>query len=632
VLDDDGYFILAAYFNGIAHPPGYPLYTLLAHFATWVPLGSVAFRVHLLSAFFAALACSCLWYITRILIKERSYAYVAALGLAFSREFWSRAIISKTYTLNVFIILLAFFCAYDISRQDDEREVLRRMKYLFLCYGFGLGNHWPLVILSTPMLIALIWPRIGICRKYIHICLPYLLPGLALYAWMFVRSQMNPEISFYGPLDNLSDLWFYVSRQGYADIDVSPSADWHDKLYFIADVIPKVVEQYGLVGFLPVLAGVVYQRRILPTHIVLALILGFLGPTVCLILLLGFDYDRLHEVVFSFYPLPAYAITSLWMGIGIYAVVVTLKKYKVIHEHGKAMVAGLVLLVAGTTLAHNIAYNYRAHDDWARTFAKSVLDSLPPDSIMFLADDVNVGPIGYLNKVEGYRSDIEIYHVKGQVFRNRLYRPFKVNYQDVRKEVDRFIKSHANREIYYSNSLLHSYGTGMYGLYYKVIPEFRAGHNEAVLNPQLLEYWAFLLKRGKPWDPWEQIHYKSIFIGGCALFNHLEHTLRENENYQQLQAIHSKLCNNLSGSYVTIDSILQEGKPDWNRIRSLLKKADTQLDDAVLKSELSSLDYYRGIVFMHDKDYDGARSAFFQSINKWNHPENPSWQKLQELQ
>jgi len=58
VLEDDGIFILAAYFNGIAHPPGYPLYTLLGHLATYLPFGSVAFRVHLLSAFFG---CACMW-------------------------------------------------------------------------------------------------------------------------------------------------------------------------------------------------------------------------------------------------------------------------------------------------------------------------------------------------------------------------------------------------------------------------------------------------------------------------------------------------------------------------------------------------------------------------------------------
>jgi hypothetical protein len=43
---------------GTAHPPGYPLYTMLnAAFVHIVPWGSVALRANLLSAVFAILAC-----------------------------------------------------------------------------------------------------------------------------------------------------------------------------------------------------------------------------------------------------------------------------------------------------------------------------------------------------------------------------------------------------------------------------------------------------------------------------------------------------------------------------------------------------------------------------------------------
>ena len=42
-LEDSGALITVAQFSGIAHPPGYPLYTLL-------PFGTIAFRVQLLSA------------------------------------------------------------------------------------------------------------------------------------------------------------------------------------------------------------------------------------------------------------------------------------------------------------------------------------------------------------------------------------------------------------------------------------------------------------------------------------------------------------------------------------------------------------------------------------------------------
>ena len=49
-LEDSGLFISVAHEPGIAHPPGYPLYIMLAHLFTWIPLGSIAERVHALSA------------------------------------------------------------------------------------------------------------------------------------------------------------------------------------------------------------------------------------------------------------------------------------------------------------------------------------------------------------------------------------------------------------------------------------------------------------------------------------------------------------------------------------------------------------------------------------------------------
>ena len=53
---DSGELSAVAAGLGIAHPPGYPLFTLLGRLFTLLPFGTVAFRVGLLSAFTTALA------------------------------------------------------------------------------------------------------------------------------------------------------------------------------------------------------------------------------------------------------------------------------------------------------------------------------------------------------------------------------------------------------------------------------------------------------------------------------------------------------------------------------------------------------------------------------------------------
>src|SRR3954452_22340601 len=55
-LTDSGELIVVAQGLGVAHPPGFPLWVMLAHLASLVPLGNVAARINFSSAVFAALA------------------------------------------------------------------------------------------------------------------------------------------------------------------------------------------------------------------------------------------------------------------------------------------------------------------------------------------------------------------------------------------------------------------------------------------------------------------------------------------------------------------------------------------------------------------------------------------------
>ena len=220
VLEDDGYFILASWFNGIAHPPGYPLFTMLGHLAAQVLPGTAAVRVHTVSALFAALSCVMLWCVIYKLYGNRLLALTGAFMLAVSRVFWSQAIIAEVYTLNCFL----FLCLFRMGLELRDRYHQDGTKLLFsmaVVTGFGLSNHWPLLVLASPALVFLIWPA----RHRIMSRLPLLVAGLCIgllpYVWMVWRSQMNPEISFFGPIESLSDFWFYLSRKPYASVDTS---------------------------------------------------------------------------------------------------------------------------------------------------------------------------------------------------------------------------------------------------------------------------------------------------------------------------------------------------------------------------------------------------------------------------
>ena len=108
VLEDDGLFLMAGVHLGIAHPPGYPLYTLIVHLFTRLPFLDAAFLGHLSSAVLGALACGAVYCCARLLRASPAPALTAAWLFGVSEQFWSQAIIAEVYTLNA----LLFFATY----------------------------------------------------------------------------------------------------------------------------------------------------------------------------------------------------------------------------------------------------------------------------------------------------------------------------------------------------------------------------------------------------------------------------------------------------------------------------------------------------------------------------------------
>jgi len=198
-LEDDGLFIMSSYFLGIDHPPGYPLLTLLGKLFTLLPVGSIALRVHLLSAFFGALTCVALWLVVRALVADAVSAYTGAVLYGLSATFWSQAIIAETYTLNTFF----FFCLFYLALVFLATKNLRVLYVFAGVFGLSLANHWPLMLLSTPCLVLLLLPaRREVLRASPRMLAIAFVACVLPYLWMVVRSRMDPEISFYGPISD----------------------------------------------------------------------------------------------------------------------------------------------------------------------------------------------------------------------------------------------------------------------------------------------------------------------------------------------------------------------------------------------------------------------------------------------
>src|SRR6266576_3933294 len=200
-LTDSGELIVVARGLGIAHPPGVPLWIILAHLASLMPFGNIAVRINFSSALFAALACAMLTLTVAELTITASYlatskrrkkvgqqsktaeesgparllfavpAVGAGLLMAFSRTLWSYATITEVYTLNAFLVLLVFFLVVRWRRRiietrtDSSAALATHDKWIYAAafvFGLAMGVHHVTVALTLPAIAVVVYRTEGL--------------------------------------------------------------------------------------------------------------------------------------------------------------------------------------------------------------------------------------------------------------------------------------------------------------------------------------------------------------------------------------------------------------------------------------------------------------------------------------
>jgi tetratricopeptide (TPR) repeat protein len=142
--------------------------------------------------------------------------------------------------------------------------------------------------------------------------------------------------------------------------------------------------------------------------------------SVALVMLLGFDYDTFRKHIFHVYPLPAYAICALWIGLGFDWL---LERYRLARPQALAAAGG----AAGVMLAAGAYVNLTADHAWAARYAQTVLGLVPKDAIVFGQGDADLAPMAYYHMIEERRPDITLYQPKGLVLGNRLFHPLRTH-------------------------------------------------------------------------------------------------------------------------------------------------------------------------------------------------------------
>ena len=195
---DSGEFQLVAPTLGVPHPTGYPLYVLLGKLFSWLPFGSVAYRVNLLSAVAASIAVWAVYRAGIALELRRAAALLGAALLLVSDTLWSQATIAEKYALHAAFVALTLWLGLRWRAARRAGEGARGRLIAWACsYGLSLTHHRTMLLLA-PVYLALLWFTDRDALKPAYLWRPLLagLLPLLLYGLLPLFSTLDPPYAF----------------------------------------------------------------------------------------------------------------------------------------------------------------------------------------------------------------------------------------------------------------------------------------------------------------------------------------------------------------------------------------------------------------------------------------------------
>lgn len=457
---DTSEYIATAEIMGIPHPPGNPLFVVLAR--AWsillAPLGlSVAVKVNLFSALMGATA-HAFWFlvvhhILRYFSEDRVFriAGAAAAVLVSSTAFtvWSQSNVNeKVYTVSLLTIALLSWLAVRWQENVGEGKDDNLLVLMAFILALSVGNHL-MAFLAAPaigLFVLYVRPQTLLNWKLYAAGLGAAILGLTIHLFLPLRAGLGPVINEAAPTcpdigsaitavvsygqAGCSALSEALNRTQYSKPPLVPrqaplSSQFLNYLQYFdwqwartiggdATVFPRIRLPFTMLfTAFGVWGAIEHFKRDRASFLYIATLFGTLS--VALIYYLNFKYGYslqapianrdLHEVrERDYFFIVSFSVWGLWAGMGI----ATLWQEAARETGATLKKASPILAMAFIPLILNWGWATRTYDYAARDWAYNLLMSVEPYSILFTNGDNDTFPLWYLQEVEGIRRDVTV--------------------------------------------------------------------------------------------------------------------------------------------------------------------------------------------------------------------------------
>jgi transmembrane protein TMEM260 (protein O-mannosyltransferase) len=453
---DASEYITAAHALGIPHPPGSPLFVILAHAWGLLPLGAdYARRINLFAAVTSAAAAG-LWFLVgerwlrHVVAPAGRRRLVAAAGAvvgATAFSVWNQSVVNeKVYTVSVLSIALVLWL---VVRWADQPVSVRRDHHLVLIvYLLALTatNHLMGVLVAPAVLlyVLLTEPRALVRPRFLVAAALVVAVGTSVNLFIPIRAHLDPYLN-QGEATTWPALKAVLARDQFGKPSVfdnpmfppGPDNPGHTLVLYgqqLLNYVQYFTWQFGrdwlpgmgralavLFGALGLLGARRHWRA--ERRAAFAMTTLVLTLTVALVFYLNFKWGYSqaysgpgleHEVrERDYFFIASFAAWGVWVGMGLATLMEWIEEARVARVARPAPArlwapSALVLLLALVPLAGNRLSAPRSGETLARDYAHDLLQSVDPYALLVTVGDNDTFPLWYAQEVDGVRKDVSV--------------------------------------------------------------------------------------------------------------------------------------------------------------------------------------------------------------------------------
>jgi len=416
---DTGDLLLAIGVKGVAHPSGYPLFTLIGIIFSFLPPPQpLPYKIALLSAVFSSLSVVFLYLICSVLTKNKIVSVISALTLSFSYIFWLYAELAEVFALGVFFFLVLLYLA--LKYQKENKNIY--LYYLSFFTGLSLSHHLMIILIFPSIAILVLGANKKLIFDYklLFKCFFLLILGLLPYLYIPIAASKFPVYSW----DNAINLKNFIHLVSRADYSWGVSTILKESIRLSLKMRMLAILKYFLdltylttpfVLFLSLLGAVslLLKRKFL---ILISLSLAYtaLGPFFIFYSLSPNIVFYTGGVIERFYTFSLIFVLILYsLGcviiLNFLEILIRLKPAIQKRENLYKFLFYFALFIIPVYL---FKFNYEKTNlstaSIGEQLGKDYLSMLPPNSILIISGDTNTLNTLYVQHILGFRKDVMV--------------------------------------------------------------------------------------------------------------------------------------------------------------------------------------------------------------------------------